>query len=264
MDWRDAGILGYDWQMTIVSRKLSAIEIAEGALLADIAVILQLFALYLPVFDVVARLIIPIVLAVLVLRRSLYVGVISACVAGFVVAMLSGIAALIPMLLSCGTGLFLGLTMRRRLPHIPLIILGVAGGTLTVCALLLLFTLLAGLPLATIARQLERSYQAAMAVAGAGAGWAGLGDWWRQTALPSLDSLAQAALAYWWALFPAAVAAFLCPVVIGTYFSTNAAVRLLGYDVRPFPGGRLERLLVGVARRLVRLGRSIASIEKRA
>src|SRR6266511_3513142 len=200
MDWRDAGILGYDWQMTIVSRKLSAIEIAEGALLADIAVILQLFALYLPVFDVVAR----------------------------------------------------------------LIILGVAGGTLTVCALLLLFTLLAGLPLATIARQLERSYHAAMAVAGAGAGWAGLGDWWRQTALPSLDSLAQAALAYWWALFPAAVAAFLCPVVIGTYFSTNAAVRLLGYDVRPFPGGRLERLLVGVARRLVRLGRSIASIEKRA
>ena len=50
---------------------MSAIEIAEGALLADIAVLFQLAVIYLPVIDLLTRFEIPIVLAVLVLRRGL-------------------------------------------------------------------------------------------------------------------------------------------------------------------------------------------------
>ncbi|MBK9710382.1 MAG: DUF2232 domain-containing protein [Kouleothrix sp.] len=236
-------------------RQLSAIEIAEGALLADIAVILQLFAMYLPVFDTFIRLLIPIVFAVLVLRRRLYAAVLCLCVTCFIVSALSGLALLVPMLLSCGAGLYLGQTMKRRLPHAIVVLLGMTSGALAVCGVLVLFTLLAGLPLASIARQLDRSYQAATALAELLLSWVGYGDWWRQAAAPALAPLARAALDYWWALFPALIWLFLCPVVIMVYFITNVAVRLLGYEVRPFPGGWAERLLLRLGRRLVGLRR---------
>src|SRR4051794_28070902 len=92
---------------------MSAIEIAEGALLADIAVLLQMVAIYLPMLDLLARFVIPIVLAVLVLRRGLPVGIMSCCVGCFLIGMLSGLSFLVPMLLTCTAGLFLGVTMGR-------------------------------------------------------------------------------------------------------------------------------------------------------
>jgi hypothetical protein len=56
-------------------------------------------------------------------------------------------------------------------------------------------------------------------------------------------------------LFPIALWLFLAPVVTLMYGSTNLAVRLLGYDVRPFPGARAERLIARAVlwlRRLLR------------
>jgi hypothetical protein len=41
------------------------------------------------------------------------------------------------------------------------------------------------------------------------------------------------------------------------YSSTNLAVRLLGYDVRPFPGARLERMLAWAVRLPLRLLRGL-------
>ena len=122
--------------LAAMPRQLSAIEIAEGALLADIAVILQLFAMYLPVFDTFIRLLIPIVFAVLVLRRRLYAAVLCLCVTCFIVSALSGLALLVPMLLSCGAGLYLGQTMKRRLPHAIVVLLGMTSGALAVCGVL--------------------------------------------------------------------------------------------------------------------------------
>jgi len=66
-------------------RKLSAIEIAEGALLADIAVIFQLLSLYLPIGKSFLRILIPIVITIIVLRRRLYVGMMGLRVALFLV-----------------------------------------------------------------------------------------------------------------------------------------------------------------------------------
>ena len=54
--------------------RLSPIEIAEGALLADVAVIFQLLWLYLPVVGGFFRVLIPVVFTVLVLRRRLQAG----------------------------------------------------------------------------------------------------------------------------------------------------------------------------------------------
>jgi uncharacterized protein YybS (DUF2232 family) len=234
---------------------MSAIEIAEGALLADIAVLLQLVGTYLPIFDVLVRFLIPIVIAVLVLRRGFSVGLMGCCVASFIVAVLSGLALLIPMLLALGAGMFLGVCMRRRLGHLPLLLLGVTGGALTVCGLTVLFSLLSGVPLASIARELGRAYQAGFALADFVTVQLGYDQWWRQTAYPALEPLARASLTYWWALFPAGVWLFLCPIVTLMYFTTNYSVRLLGYDVRPFPGARVERWMAWVARRVIGFGR---------
>jgi hypothetical protein len=45
----------------------------------------------------------------------------------------------------------------------------------------------------------------------------------------------------------------MCPVVTAIYAVTNLFVRLLGYDVRPFPGGWLGKHLYRFQRRLVRV-----------
>jgi len=234
-------------------RQFSAIEIAEGALLADIAVLAQIFAIYLPIFDLVSRLVIAVVFAVLVLRRNFAIGLLGTAVACFIIAILSGLTFIAPLLLTCGAGLFLGSAMKRRLAHLPLILLGMTSGMLALWAMLVLFTLLAGLPLSIFARQLEVSYKSGLAVADWMALQVGLGEWWRQTAVPVLTPLAQLGLTYWWALFPLALWLFLAPVVVLMYSSTNLAVRSLGYEVRPFPGARLERLLAWAVRLLVRL-----------
>jgi len=235
----------------------SAIEIAEGALFADIAVLAQIFAIYLPIFDLVARLVIAVVFAVLVLRRSFAIGLISTAVACFIITVLSGLTFIAPLLLTCGAGLFLGFTMKRRLAHLPLILLGMTSGMLTLWAMLVLFTLLAGLPLSVFARQLELSYKSGVAVADWLTIRIGLGAWWHQTAMPILAPLAQVGLTYWWAFFPLALWLFLGPVVVLMYSSTNLAVRLLGYDVRPFPGARLEHVLAWAMRLPLRLLRRL-------
>ena len=78
-------------------RRLNAIEIAEGALLADIAVVFQLLLIYLPVGGGFFRILTFIIFAVLVLRRGLYVGILGMCVALFLVGVVTGPQYLVPM-----------------------------------------------------------------------------------------------------------------------------------------------------------------------
>jgi hypothetical protein len=239
---------------------MSAIEIAEGALLADIAVLLQLAAMYLPVIDLLTRFVIPIVLSVLVLRRGLAVGIMSCCVGCFLIAMLSGLSFLIPMLLICVAGLFLGATMRWRWRHLPLLLLGTTGAALAVSGLSILLSLLAGLPLSIIVRQLDLAYQASFALVDLVAAGLGFGAWWQQSAYPALAPIAQLTLEYWWLLYPAVLWIFLLPIVVLMYFTTNYSVRMLGYNVRAFPGGAIERRLARGARRLMSLGRRLGRL----
>lgn len=238
-----------------MARELTAIEVAEGALLADLAVLAQLLAIYLPIFDMVARLIIAVVFAVLVLRRGLWVGVLAAAVACFLIAALSGLTFIVALGLTCGAGLFLGLTMKYRLPHAPLILLGMTGGAATLTLTLLLFALLAGLPLSDFGRELARGFRAGAALAGWLAGWAGLAGWWQARAQRLADPAARWLLEYWWASFPLAIWLLLGPVVLLMYSTTNLAVRLLGYEVRPFPGARAERAIAWAMRLPLRLRR---------
>jgi uncharacterized protein YybS (DUF2232 family) len=244
-----------------VSRRLSAIEIAEGALLADVAIVLQLVAIYVPIGGHFLRLLIPTAFAVLVLRRGLRVGAMALCVTLFVVAVMTGVHFLATVLIECAAGLFLGVTMRGRLPHLATILLGTTGATLAFTGLLALGWLLIGLPIAHLIDQLRQSALQALAVGDLVAPRLGLASWWHSVE-PQLAALVRLALDYWWAVWLGGTWVVLLPVVIAAYFVTNVCVRLLGYDVRPFPGGRLERRARRVARALARQARRRGLIGK--
>ncbi len=234
-------------------RRLTAIEIAEGALLADIGVIFHLLVKVLPVGGAIFRLLTPIVFAIIVLRRSFYVGCMSFVVAVFLIVLISGPGAIFVMLLECGAGLFLGLAMKHRMRHLTIIFMGLTCGTLVFYLLLIVADLVLGVPLNFLALGVQQVYKAAVGIVGLIASLIGASNWWQHSALPLLDSLAQLAFTYWWITFYIVTWVFLIPVVIFVYFITNLFVRLLGYQVRPFPSGKLADLLYWILRKLVRL-----------
>jgi hypothetical protein len=232
-------------------RNLKPIEIAEGALLADIAVIFQLLVVYLPAGGEFFRLFIFIVFAVLVLRRGLYVGIMGMFTALFLICVVTGLRGIVFLVLEATGGLFLGVTMKRNVRHIPLILLGTTCGTFAVYCVLFFFMLLAGQSFTVL---LHSAYDALIAITDELASRVGLNLWWKQSAFPIVSSVAAWGFTYWWVAIYIGGWLLTCPAVIGIYASTNFFVRLLGYEVRPFPGGRLGRLHYRIARSLIKLG----------
>lgn len=234
-------------------RNLKAIEIAEGALLVDIAVIFQLLSLYLPVGGIFFHIPSFIVFALLVLRRGLYVGIMGLCVALFITAVLTGHLLAI-MMLSCTGGLFLGVTMKLRLRHTPLLLLGITCGALALYGLLFALALITGPSLVTVVPTLHRAYDGVVSLLGLIAAHFGLGTWWQQNIRPLFVRLATPLFTYWWITFYLALWTLLSPFVFLVYVMTNWFVRLLGYDVRPFPSAGFERLVLRITRGLIRRG----------
>lgn len=233
-------------------RDLKAIEIAEGALLADIAVLFQLLAIYLPIGGQIFRLLIFIVFTVLVLRRGLYVGIMSLCVAVFVVSIIVGTQSVVDLLLECMGGLFLGVTMKWRMHLLPLLLLGVTFGSLAFYGATIITCFIFAIPLSTLVTILHTTYTSLISLINGLAAQAGLADWWRHTMYPGISTFADVAFRYWVISFFLGTWVVLCPVVFVVYVFTNSFVRLLGYDVLPFPGGRMGKLLRRFNRRSMR------------
>ena len=223
------------------TRELSAIEIAEGALLADIGVIFQLLIKYLPVGGQVLELLVPVIFAVLVLRRGFYVGCMSLSVALFITCIVVGPGRVAFLLLGSGAGIFLGVCMRYRLNHFTIILVGIVCGGLALWALQSLLFFLGGGPAIAI-RTLHAIYAAFTNLFGSIFSSLNLGGWWQQVPLPVLNQISQWGFAHW-PLFLLCICWLTCfPLVIGIYFVTNFFLRLLNYPVRPFPGYYLEGL----------------------
>jgi len=234
-------------------RRLSAIEIAEGALLADICVIFQLLVTYLPVGGDFFRVLIFVVFAILVLRRGLYVGIMAMFVAIFITGIVTGPLLIITMLLECIGGLFLGITMKHRMRAVSLLFLGITGGSFTLYFVVLGSYLLVGLPFTTLIRGLHLSYTVAISVIQSVMASIGLLGWWQHAIYPPVASLAAFGFTYWWALFYVALWCLMCPFVTIIYATTNIMVRLLGYDVRPFPPNkRVQKRIRRVLRAIVK------------
>lgn len=223
------------------ARRLSAIEIAEGALLADIGVVFQLLIKYLPVGGDFLRLLVPVVFALLVLRRGLYVGCMSLCVSLLIISMVLGPSGAPLLLLEAGAGLFLGLTMRYHLRHFPTIVLGTICGALALWSVILGSTLLTG-GVASLIHGLRQAYNSLLPLFALLFQWIGLGNFWHHTLFPLLDRFVQWGFQHWPLLLYIVACVICTPIVIVTYWVTNIFLRLLGYQVRPFPGSRLTGL----------------------
>jgi hypothetical protein len=234
-------------------RSLKAIEIAEGALLADIAVVFHLLATYLPVGGGFFTLLIFVVFCVLVLRRGLYVGIMALCVSLFITAVLMGLSGVPFLFLEIVGGLFLGVTMQRRMYHIPLLLLGITCGTLSFYGVIILLTLLTGVPLTSFVHSLSISFHGLLNVAGAMSTRVGLGLWWIHQARPSVAAFFAFLITYWWAALYIFLWIGMSPFICAIYLFTNTLVRLLGYEVRPFPGNRINKFLRRTRHRLIRL-----------
>lgn len=233
--------------------RLSAIEIAEGALLADIGIVFQLLATYLPIVGGYFALLVPIPFAILILRRNWYAGIMGFCVALFIVGVLTGPGNVMTMALEAGAGVFLGVTMKYRVRHFLLVLSGVTASAILLFSSLIILRLLSGLSATRMILSLQRSYLSLLAVIGFLSPYLGLGSWWQHSAYPLLASFAQLILTYWYTFFFVGIWTILWPVVIIVYLVTNFFVRLLGYDVHPFPGGILEKLLQRILRLIIRL-----------
>ena len=234
-------------------RKLSAIEIAEGALLADIAVVFQLLFIYLPVGGAFFSLLIPPLFTILVLRRGFYASIMGVCVAIFIVGVITGFHSVLLTLLECGSGIFLGVTMRLRLHYIPLILIGTTGSAFFLSGTTLLTILLLGQPfLDALLQGIRDGYIGAFSVLGFITPQLGLGNWWHSV-YPVARHLADLSLNYWLVLLYVGNWIFACPVVIIVYYTTTFLVRLLGYDIRPFPDGRVNKLIQWFIRLVVRI-----------
>jgi hypothetical protein len=233
-------------------RKLQPIEIAEGALMADLAVIFQLMAIYIPIVGDFFRMPIFVVFAILVLRRSLYVGIMTMCVTWFMLGVIIGPQYLIAPSLEMTGGLFLGVTMKYRWRHSLALLGGVSCGAFTLYCLILLFTVISGTPVDTFVHSLQQLYDGLIFVANTLATRVGIGHWWQQQIYPVITALAAWALTYWWLSFYCVLWVVSWSIVLPIYSVTNFLIHLLGYDVRPFPGGKVGWWLELGRRRIVR------------
>ena len=234
-------------------RKLNALEIAEGALLVDIAIVFQLLVLYIPVVGIFFSLFIPPIFTIIILRRSFYAGVMGMCVALFIIGLLTGLASIQIMLLEVGAGVYLGLTMKHRLHYFPLILLGITCSTILLTCLTLFNILLFGKAFFdSLIIGFRATYYLLFSLISFMASQIGLSNWWNSI-YPAARQFADLTLNYWLAALIIINCITLIPVVINVYYITNLLVRHLGYDVRPFPDGRINIFIQWIIRLLIRI-----------
>lgn len=213
---------------------LDAIGLAEGGLLADVGVILDLASIYIPLIGTVLGPAVPTPFVILALRRGPRVTLLAAGVSAFLVTIFAGPHFGWRMGLEAVIGLLLGWAMQRRMR--PLVIWGI--GTLVVASVTFIAALgvifLTGLPIKDVVDELRNGLGAAAWIVATGAALlGGEGQW--LSIRPLLVVLGVLALRFWPVLLFAYVTAFALPTVAFYYAIANATARVLGYKVKPFP-----------------------------
>jgi uncharacterized protein YybS (DUF2232 family) len=213
---------------------VDALGLAEGGLLLDVAVILDLATIYLPLIGPVVAPAVPTPFAVLMLRRGPRVTLLAAAVAAFLVTVITGPHFGWRMGLQALVGMLIGGAMRRG-TRSSLIL---AAGTLLLttvgfCASFALI-LLTGYPIENIVILLHNSMTSADSLVTMVAGLVGAGPLWQQVR-PPVAAFAHFALQYWVPLYYCYLAAWAIPTVVLYYAVANASARVLGHDVTPFP-----------------------------
>lgn len=221
---------------------LDAIGLAEGGLLADVGIVLDLASIYLPLVGPVFSPAVPTPFALLMLRRGPRVTLLAAAVAMFLITVIAGPHFGWRMGLQALIGLLLGWAMRRRLVWPIILALGtLVVATASFCAVMgVIF--LTGLPIADVIKELQNTLITANSIIVIVASFFGFHAQWLAIR-PGLLAIEQLALRFWYILEYLYLAVFALGVVTLYYMVANAAVRVLGHQVRPFPPIWLLRLI---------------------
>jgi uncharacterized protein YybS (DUF2232 family) len=234
-DERDAS-LGAGW--------LSAIGLAEGGLLADVGVVLDLASIYLPVVGTLLSFAVPTPFAILMLRRGTRVTLLAAAVAAFLITVFSGPHFGWRMGLEALVGMLLGAAMRARTRPV----LAFVGITLLVAAITFAAALgvifVTGFPISDVVREFRNGLGSAAWLVATGAAVFGFESQWLAVR-PTLVALGLLGLHVWPVLLFFSLIVSSMPVVACYYALANATAQVLGHDVRPFPPSTLVRLLRG-------------------
>lgn len=237
----DTPTQGGDW--------LDALGLAEGGLLADVGVILDLASIYLPLIGPVFSPAVPTPFVLLVLRRGPRVTLLAAVVAAFLVTVMAGPHYGWRMGLEAIVGLLIGWAMRRRIrPTIALALGTLLVALVTFCAALGVIFLV-GLPIADVVMELRNALVLMAATLATGAHLIGADHQWLALR-PTLATLGKVALRFWPVLLFLYGSVFALLTVTLYYTVANLTVRVLGYPVRPFPPlwvARLVRLSIVLA-----------------
>jgi hypothetical protein len=232
---------------------VDALSLAEGGLLADVAVILELVRIFLPVAGVAFSLLVPVPFALLMLRRGLKPTLLAVVVGALLIALMSGPHYGWRMGGSGLVGLALGFAMRARLRPWFVVVAGSLITSLLLYGFFWATVWLTAVPLSSIVAGGVNTIQAANHAAEFVLTHLGLGGLW-QHLTPPLFALESWIVAYWpWALYGLVWCGSIGSVIV-YYMIANALMRLFGYDVLPFPSPRVERLVRRLLRLAARLG----------
>jgi hypothetical protein len=235
----------------LASGWLTAAELAEGGLLTDVGVVLDLAAIYLPLVGVILSFAVPTPFAVLMLRRGARVTLLSAAVAVFLITVLAGPHFGWRMGLEASLGFLLGWAMRARIRPS----LAIAGGTVLVAVVTFVAAMgvifVTGLPISDIVDELRNILETLAWMAAAGASIFGLESQWLAIR-PTLVAVGVLALHVWPLLLFGTLVASSLPVVASYFDLANATAKVLGHDVPTFPSRRFRRL-IWMGKQLLRL-----------
>ncbi len=213
---------------------LPPLALAEGGLLLDVAIILDLVAIYLPVVGIVVMPAVPAPFALLMLRRGVRVTLLAAAVSAFLVTVIAGPHFGWRMGIQALVGAMIGWIMqRRRSPWIALMLCSLfitAAGVFATLGLIV-FT---GLPVKDVVDELRNAMDAAMSLVASGAQLVGLEQLWLAVR-PPLVALEAFSLRLWPALLFCYLLCFALPMVMLYLTVATGTARVLGNDVRPFP-----------------------------
>lgn len=234
---------------TRAAPRFDALGLAEGGLLADVGIVLELATIYLPLIGTVLAPTVPTPFAVLMLRRGSKVTLLAAAVASFLVGVLSGPHFGWRMGLEALIGMLMGYAMRRRW-HWPVVL---AAGTLVVATATFVAAIgvifITGLPIKDIVQELRNGLAAAAWAVATGASLVGGEAQWLGIR-PLLVSIGVLALRLWPLLLYAYLAAVALPTVALYYAIANSTARIMGEETAAFPprwAMRLLRLAVTIA-----------------
>jgi hypothetical protein len=213
---------------------VDAAGLAEGGLLTDVGIILDLASIYLPLASPILAPAVPTPFAILMLRRGPRATLLAGAVATFLVSILAGPHFGWRMGLEAMVGLLLGWAMRRRWSWLAVLGTGTALVATVAFGAVLGLIVLTGLPVHDIVQELRNGLATLAGIAAWVTQVTGQRALWLRVR-PGLAALGLVLVAYWPLLFYLYTICVTVPTISFYYFVANFTARVLGFQVKVFP-----------------------------